>query len=405
MTAHTKALLCLCVNPFIAPAFAGGSGGHLLRGGQQQRPPVPKLNQTPSSLKAAAEDFDVWSWIQGEGVFMKILDINKATFDDGVEVLADTNIMNDCRSRSMDSFDDDLGIPSCSAWAYMKQGLVPMVYNYPPSFHGVGIIVAKTDAVTENVKRMHVIDGITIGRYANGVDREDTDTQCGDGTVSYRCAAEDFAPRHCGDGDNTLWAPIGNDGSYWPDQFLFDGDQPAFNREHSNRQQCEFGNTDWDTFWNALQSFYAKVGYLSEEGMLPSFDIDVDNGLFLENEVNMEIGAEDLKSLLTSEDTPLAVFVQTNPCSDQMPPSHRDSCPDWTHGDEDTNLLDAKRTACLLQDQINTNYGKWVKVLDANGVLTNSAPDVDRWSYYQHDSNDPRDWLSDTEINCQDYLP
>lgn len=410
MTAQTKTLLlCLCAVGLIAPTRADETRRRQLRGGSQQNVLDPKRNQS-----STGKGKTVWDWIQSDGVLIKMLTIDSATFDKG-DVLINADVINDCTSTFLDP-PDNYGIPHCSAWAFMKQGLVPMVYNYPPqSQHQVGIVVANSQAVTEAVTRMHVIDGITIGRYSDGADRVDVGSEdwdaCKDTALNrrYVCAYEDIGPRHCADDATHLWAPIGSDGSYWADQFIMDStlQKPDFNRWHSNQQQCEFwsDSNGWTNFQNALQSYYDKVKHLSDEGLLPDFDTDADNGIYLENEVNMEKPVEDVRDLLLGDGQPLlAVIVQDNMCYDQLPASARERCSDYYTNEDNENSMrhEAVATACRLRKQIQDNHHILLPVLNASGVLTNSIPDADRWQQYR-ESTDPRDWLSANEIDCEKY--
>merc|ERR1719215_1877347 len=119
---------------------------------------------------------------RGDGVLVKMLgrgsDVEAAM--DGNGGMLDWNaavdgygVINDCTAD----------IADCSAWNLLRQGLVPMAYNYPdvigadgkpaaPKQHMVGLMVAKSPAVEAKVTRGHVVDGDTWDRLRGGLHPE-----------------------------------------------------------------------------------------------------------------------------------------------------------------------------------------------------------------------------------------
>jgi len=337
--------------------------------------------------------------IQGQGVLLKMLgnaDPLQELFDSGtwdwdaqIDDGYQRGLFNDC-------VNNDETIKDCSAWAFIRQNFVPMVYNYPTSFHQVGIMVdLSVPEVRDEVTRMHVVDGDTAARYQSGIAMDDLEnwenTLAGDEEclnmlydgVDYRCylgnrdawCGKDLDPKR-------LVAPVG-DGSEWANLFMLDGDGAT--HTNLNLRQCPFaGGSDeaWEGFQLALESFYngASSAVWPNDGNL--LDLPDDEWIFLETELNMEAPAKDLMNTFANKDAILAVVVQTNLCKDQLGAANADRCP--SDEEDIANIKKAIDVAC----QLASGALEGVNVL-AGSFPTNALPDRAQdgeqscWNWYR----------------------
>jgi len=330
------------------------------------------------------------------------------------------------------------GIKDCSAWSFYQNGLVPMVYNYPnaksKNQHQVGLMI-KSGPMWDKVTRMHVIDGITLGRGPGGVvggqDADYWKQNCPDWSKAVMqtpmvCTSntapdpydQSTWPSKCNVDEGRFEVPLSPDGSDWVKIFMHNTDQsPLVERFNTNMRQCEFQKEDFELWRSALVHMYDEMQNQIQDNhasgssypqvwatKLPDAQEDQDNdyALYLENEINFETAGAELLSMIKSRGTLLAVMVQVNKCKDQLRwldtqhginseiQTAEDVCSqvyDPNDDSEDQQIEDSKQAACQLADQLtNEGYlgGKRVPVIAAT-LTTNSVPAVDEWADHRAD--------------------
>lgn len=429
----------LSILSLVSPALASGS----LRGAVRQmsnRSMVKEDCDCASDLVCCAMEA-----YRGDGVLVKMLgrgsdveaamDGNGGTLDWNAAVDG-YGVINDCTAD----------IADCSAWNLLQQGLVPMAYNYPdikdpdtqqavaPKQHMVGLMVAKSAMLSQLITRGHVVDGDTWSRYHGGLHpfsdwAQNLGTYCPgwEGSdlkdLRYVCVpVADDGQSWCNADTGRIEVPIGAGGSFWSDIFLYSDyptDQsPDLSKSNTMIGQCEFqqgddGELDWEAFVGGLKSFYAKAVYQQQNGQVPELP---DGSLYLENEVNMETAVDDLMPML--RDDMLAVVVQTNPCTEQLvslgEDKARDLCYDYYHRiqlptnddfpePEDYMVDESKRTACRLAQQLTSESGKEVPVLEAK-FSSGAVVDIENWQWYTGDQGAPENFLTQLDCCGQGYV-
>lgn len=359
---------------------------------------MPNSSRTNATLHSANDWWArVVSSIQGKGVLLKMLGNADPLDELFAEVTWDWDAeINDGYTRGLvnDCASNDMTIKDCSAWAFVRQNFVPMVYNWPESYHQVGIMVdLSVPEVWNLVTRMHVVDGDTAERYKSGIAVDDLhnwedalagDEEClkllQDG-ADYRCYLGE-GESWCGKDLNPqqLIAPVGN-GQDWAKWFMLDAEGGA-NHFNLNIRQCPFAGgseESWEAFQTALESFYASAS----KAVWPQ-DVSKlgDDKLYLETEVNMETPANELMDTLKNTDAILAVVVQTNLCKDQLGGLGDKVCP--SEEEDIANIKKAIHTACSLASGALPGVSVIAASFPSN-AFPDTTPDGDEscWNWYR----------------------
>mmetsp|Transcript_142084 Transcript_142084/g.345172 ORF Transcript_142084/g.345172 Transcript_142084/m.345172 type:complete len:590 (-) Transcript_142084:94-1863(-) len=350
----------------------------------------------------------------------------------------------DCAQGNSLAETKNYGITYCSAWSFLQNGAVPMVYNYPApgdgaQQHVVGLAIQSGQQFAQGlVRRMFVVDGYTLGRGGNqgqgGVSASDVD--------AWKAACPGWpndpidTPLYCvfrsADGDwnscnyNTnppqFEIPVGENGESWADIFMYKDGTPLMSAAHTNERQCQFKPEDFDKWRSSLESMYDKMKYQMIDAPepagptypqdwawpLPNNPSHPDDQLYLETELVMETEGNTLMDQFKSDQSLLAVFVATNPlCTTAMAwnsdknqynskiKTTEEVCNDAYAGEDDCGGGDIEQcqiqksidAACRIADQLTQEGflgGNKVPVVKA-AFPTNSVPDAEQWERQRAD--------------------
>jgi len=322
---------------------------------------------------------------------------------------------------------------NCGGWNYYKAGLVPILYNTPYQSHSVGLIVHGVPEVWDEVKYLHIVDGITLGRTGpstvmageaqfyptcpNGVDPSKLDVLCAAKPVVQKYQVTCQKDETKGPDYYYYEFPIGENGEGWFEQFMQESSDGlrSVSRSFTNMRQCGFDLKSKDLFVSVLKQFYSETTKLKSpsDGPIPEWarnnleQGDDDKRFYLENEVNTQTPYEQLKALITPHLS--GIFVQTLPCIHQYSGIFSaDGCEKTYPGGEDKNIAQAKYVGCRAGAEVTKwKYGSkasstlYVPVFGTS-FMTPYAPNKEKWDSFVDSKTAPKDYMQ--ELDCGKIL-